>query len=71
MTRALTALRTACATGRDCQTVTVRRGHLRWLPRAYMELTREPPAEPAPEPAPELATVEARPVVASLETWMN
>lgn len=35
MSRALTALRAACATGRDCQTVTVRRGHLRWLLREY------------------------------------
>lgn len=35
MTRALDALRRACATGRDAQTVTVRRGHLRWLLAEY------------------------------------
>jgi hypothetical protein len=33
--QALTALRRACATGRDAQTVTVRRGHLRALLEAY------------------------------------
>ena len=31
LTRALSALRRACSTGRDAQTVTVRRGHLREL----------------------------------------
>ena len=33
--KALTTLRRACATGRDAQTVTVRRGHLRWLLAEY------------------------------------
>jgi len=35
MTRALDALRRACATGRDAQTVTVRRWHLQWLLAEY------------------------------------
>lgn len=40
LTRALSALRRACATGRDAQTVTVRRGHLRALLAEYDRLTR-------------------------------
>jgi hypothetical protein len=47
LTRALTALRRACATGRDAQTVTVRRGHLRELLAEYDRLVmRREPAEP-------------------------
>ena len=38
--QALTALRRACVTGRDAQTVTVRRGHLRELLAEYDRLTR-------------------------------
>lgn len=40
LTRALAAIRRACATGRDAQTVTVRRGHLRELLAEYDRLTR-------------------------------
>ncbi len=40
LTSALTALRRACVTGRDAQTVTVRRGHLRELLAEYDRLTR-------------------------------
>lgn len=39
----LESLRTACATGRDCQMVTVRRGHLRWLLRAYEDAAKVMP----------------------------
>lgn len=35
----LESLRSAIATGRGCQTVTVRRGHLRWLLREHDRLT--------------------------------
>lgn len=40
-TRAIESLRSACATGRDCQTVTVRRGHLRWLLDQYDRMRGE------------------------------
>ena len=33
--KAIESIRRACATGRDAQTVTVRRGHLRWLLAEY------------------------------------
>jgi hypothetical protein len=47
LTRALAALRRACATGRDAQTVTVRRGHLRELLAEYDRIVmRREPAEP-------------------------
>jgi hypothetical protein len=46
LTRAITALRRACATGRDAQTVTVRRGHLRELLAAYDLASMRQPAEP-------------------------
>jgi hypothetical protein len=45
LTRALTALRRACVTGRDAQTVTVRRGHLRELLAAYDLASMRQPAE--------------------------
>ena len=61
LTRSMTALRRACATGRDAQTVTVRRGHLRELLAEYDRLTthHEPaPAQPPPFAAPASDPVE-------------
>ena len=36
--KAIESIRRACATGRDAQTVVVRRGHLRWVLAEYERL---------------------------------